>query len=88
MDDDVVMDVPPLAHKRGVIIELVTNTTLPTERLNENNAMRQGSFEDVNWETQRLQVEDEKRTEWSKDTKEMREERQADQIQKLADQME
>ena len=70
-DDDVVMDVLPLARKRGVIIELVANPTLPTERLNGNNAMRQGRFEDINWETQRLETEDEKMAEWSKDTKEM-----------------
>jgi hypothetical protein len=67
---------------------LVANPTLPTERLNGNNAIRQGSFEDVNWQTQRLVTEDEKRAEWSKDTKEMQEERKADEIQKLADQME
>ena len=70
-DDDVVMDALPPARKRGVIIKLVTNPTLPTERLNGNNAMRQGSFEDINWETQRLEMEDEKMAEWSKDTKEM-----------------
>jgi len=80
------MDTPPLAHKRGVIIKLVTNPTLSTERLNGNNTTRQGSFEDVNWETQRLETEDEKRVEWSKDTKKMQEERKADEIQKLADQ--
>jgi hypothetical protein len=86
-DDDVIMEAP-LACKRGVIIDLVANPTLPTERLNGNNATRQGSFEDVNWQTRRLETEDEKRAEWSKDTKEMREERKADEIQKLADQME
>ena len=87
-DDDVIMDAPPPAHKRGIIIELVANPTLPTERLNGNNATRQGTFEDVNWETRRLETEDEKRAEWRKATKEMQEERKADQIQKLADQME
>ena len=82
------MDAPPPARKRGVIIELVTNLTLPTERLNGNNVTRQGSFEDVNWETWKLQTEDEKRAKWSKDMKEMQEERKVDQIQKLADEME
>jgi len=88
LDDDVVMDALPPAHKRGVIIKLVVNPTLPTERLNGNNATRQGSFEDINWETRRLETEDEKTAEWSKDTKEMQEERKADQIQELADQIE
>ena len=87
-DDDIVMDTLPPARKRGVIIKLVANPTLPTERLNGNNTTRQGSFEDVNWETQRLKTEDEKRAEWSKDTKKMQEERKADEIQKLADQTE
>ena len=86
--DDVVMDALPPARKRGIIIELVANPTLPTVRLNGNNAMRQGSFEDINWETRRLETEDEKMAEWSKDTKEMREERKAEQIQELADQIE
>jgi hypothetical protein len=87
-EDDVVMDTPPPARKRGVIIELVANPTLPTKRLNGNNTTRQGSFEDVNWETRRLETEDEKRAEWSKDTKKMQEERKADEIQKLTDQTE
>ena len=59
-DDDVIMDAPPPANKRGIIIELVTNLTQPTEWLNRNNATRQGTFEDVNWETRRLETEDEK----------------------------
>ena len=41
----------------------------------------------MSWQTQRLQTDDEKRAEWSKDAKEMREEREADQIQEVADQM-
>ena len=39
----------------------------------------------MSWQTQRLQTDDEKRAEWSKDTKEMQEEREADQIQEVAD---
>jgi hypothetical protein len=69
--DDVVMDALPPACKRGTIIKLVMNPTLPTERLNGNNVMRQGSFEDINWKTWKLETEDEKMAEWSKDTKEM-----------------
>ena len=49
--------------------------------------MRQGTFEDVSWETRRLQTEDEKKAEWSKDAEEMREEREAIRIQEAADQM-
>jgi len=82
-DDDVVMDALPPARKRGIIIELVMNPTLPTERLNGNNATRQGRFEDINWETRRLETEDEKMAEWSKDTKEMREERKQNRFRNL-----
>ena len=54
--DDVVMDVLPLACKRDIIMELVANPTLPTERLNGNNAMRQGSFEDIIWKTEGVRI--------------------------------
>lgn len=86
--DDAIMDVLPPACKRGVTIELFANMTLPTERLDGNNATRQESFEDINWQTWSLETEAEKRAEWSKDTKEMQEERKAIQIQNLVDQIE
>ena len=41
----------------------------------------------MSWETRRLQTEDEKKAEWSKDAEEMREEREAIRIQEAADQM-
>jgi hypothetical protein len=82
------MAVPP-ARERGrrVVITLAINLTPPNERLNGNNSTRQGTFEDVSWETRRLQTEDEKKAEWSKDAEEMREEREAVRIQEAADQM-
>ena len=87
-DNNIIMAVPP-AHEREhrVVITLAINPIPPNERLNSNNLTRQGTFEDVSWETWRLQTEDEKKAEWSKDTEEMREERNTYRIQKAADQM-
>ena len=56
-------------------------------KLISNNLTRQGTFKDMSWETRRLQTEDEKKAEWSKDAEEMREEREAIRIQEAADQM-
>lgn len=60
----------PLVCKRGhcIVIMLVIDLTPPNEKLNGNNSMRQGTFENVSWETWRLQTEKEKKSEWSKDT--------------------
>ena len=90
-DDNIVMAAPlqPPAHKRGrrIVIALAINPTPPTERLNSNNLTRQGTFEDMSWQTRRLQTDDEKKAEWSKDAEEMQEEREADRIHEAADRM-
>jgi hypothetical protein len=77
----------PVTHRGCVFITLASSPRPHTQKLSSASSTKQASFEDLGWKTWKLEIEDEKWSQWKKDAKEMREERDNDRMQGIAEQM-
>jgi hypothetical protein len=76
-----------VTHCGRVFITLASSPRPHTQRLSSASSTKQASFEDLGWKTWKLETEDEKRSQWKKDAKEMQEEQNNDRMQGIAKEM-